>query len=97
VINHEKRIEVVEQTVTLKNRLGLHVRPAALLAQKASAFKAEIRLVKDSLEVNAKSIMGVMGLAAEYGSSLVIKAWGEDEAQAVEGLVQLFESKFGEE
>ena len=88
---------MVERSVTLTNRLGLHVRPAALLAQKAAGFKCEIRLVKDSLEINAKSIMGVMGLAAEYGSNLIIKAWGEDEARAVEELVKLFDSKFGED
>ena len=88
---------MTERAVTLKNRLGLHVRPAALVAQLAAGFKSEIRLVKDSLEVNAKSIMGVMGLAAEYGSNVIIKAWGEDEAQAVEELVKLFDSKFGED
>lgn len=93
----EQRLSVVERKITLSNKLGLHVRPAALLAQKASSFSSEVRLVKNGQEVNAKSIMGVMGLAAEYGSSLIIKAWGEDEAQAVEGLVQLFESKFGED
>ncbi len=88
---------MTERKVVLKNRLGLHVRPAALIAQKAAGFKSEIRLVKNDLEINAKSIMGVMGLAAEYGSSLIIKAWGEDEAQAVEEIFQLFESKFGED
>jgi phosphocarrier protein len=88
---------VTERKVTLKNRLGLHVRPAALIAQKAAGFKSEIRLVKNDLEVNAKSIMGVMGLAAEYGSGLIIKAWGEDETQAAEAIYQLFESKFGED
>ena len=88
---------MIEREITITNRLGLHVRPAAMVAQKASAFKSEIRLVKDSLEINAKSIMGVMGLAAEYGSSLVIKVWGEDEARAAQEMAQLFESKFGED
>lgn len=88
---------MVEKEITIKNRLGLHVRPAALVAQKASSFKSEVRLANREKEVNAKSIMGVMGLAAEYGATLVIKAWGEDEVQAVGGLVQLFESKFGED
>ena len=87
---------MTERAVTLKNRLGLHVRPAALVAQLAAGFKSEIRLVKDSLEINAKSIMGVMGLAAECGSTLIIKAWGEDEEKVVEELVKLFENKFGE-
>jgi phosphocarrier protein HPr len=86
----EKKIEVI-------NRLGLHARPAALVVQKASKFKSEIRLVKDEFEVNAKSIMSVMMLAAEMGSFITIKAWGEDEAQAVEEMVKLFEEKFGED
>jgi phosphocarrier protein len=72
------------------------VRPAALVAQKAAGFKAEIRLVKDGQEINAKSIMGVMGLAAEFGSTMTIRAWGEDETLAVEELVKLFDSRFGE-
>lgn len=88
---------MVERTIIIKNRLGLHVRPAALVASKAGSFKSEVRLVKGEQEINAKSIMGVMGLAAECGSTLKIKAWGEDEALAAEGLVQLFESKFGED
>lgn len=86
----EKKIQVI-------NRLGLHARPAAMVVQKASKFKSEIRLVKDGYEVNAKSIMSVMMLAAEMGSFITIKAWGEDEAQAVEEIVMLFEEKFGED
>lgn len=79
------------------NRLGLHARPAAMVVQKASRFKSEIRLVKDEFEVNAKSIMSVMMLAAEKGSFIIIKAWGEDESVAVEEIAKLFEGKFGEE
>jgi phosphocarrier protein len=86
----EKKIQVI-------NRLGLHARPAALLVQKASRFQSEIRLVKDEYELNAKSIMSVMMLAAEMGSFITIKAWGEDEVQAVEELAKLFEEKFGED
>ena len=86
----EKKIQVI-------NRLGLHARPAALLVQKASKFQSEIRLVKDEYELNAKSIMSVMMLAAEMGSFITIKAWGEDEVQAVEELAKLFEEKFGED
>jgi phosphocarrier protein len=88
---------VVERQITIKNRLGLHARPASLVAKKASTFKSEVRLKKDDLEINAKSIMGVMILAAECGSRLTIKAWGEDEARAVQEIADLFESKFGEE
>ncbi len=86
----EKKIQVI-------NRLGLHARPAALLVQKASRFQSEIRLVKDEYELNAKSIMSVMMLAAEMGSFITIKAWGEDEVQAVEELAKLFLEKFGED
>ncbi len=87
---------MIEREVVVKNRLGLHARPAALLAQKASQFKSEVRLIKGDLEVNAKSIMGVMMLAAEPHSKLIIKAWGEDEAKLIEELIKLFENKFGE-
>jgi len=86
-----------EKEITVTNRLGLHARPAARVVQTASGFKSEIRLRRDDLEVNAKSIMGVMMLAAEMGSRVLIRAEGEDEAQAVEALVGLFQEKFGED
>jgi len=88
---------LVEKEITLTNRLGLHARPAARVVQTASQFKSEIRLKRDDLEVNGKSIMGVMMLAAEMGSRILIRAEGEDETQALEALVKLFEDKFGEE
>ncbi len=88
---------MVERKVEVINKLGLHVRPAAMLVQKASKFRSEIRLQKDDLEVNAKSILSVMALAAQMGSFVIIKAEGEDEALAVEELARLFEEKFGEE
>jgi phosphocarrier protein HPr len=88
---------LVERKIEVTNRLGLHARPAALLVQKATKFKSEIKLQKDDLEVNAKSILSVMALAAEVGSFVIIKAEGEDEAVALEELAKLFEEKFGEE
>jgi len=88
---------LVERKIEVTNRLGLHARPAALLVQKATKFKSEIKLQKDDLEVNAKSILSVMALAAEVGSFVIIKAEGEDEAFALEELSKLFEEKFGEE
>jgi len=88
---------LIQKKIQVINRLGLHARPAALLVQKASKFQSEIRLVKDEYELNAKSIMSVMMLAAEMGSFITIKAWGEDEVQAVEELARLFEEKFGED
>jgi phosphocarrier protein HPr len=88
---------LVERKIQVINKLGLHARPAAMLVQKASQFKSEIRLKKDDMEANAKSILSVMMLAAEVGSFVTIKAEGEDEQEAVEALTQLFEEKFGEE
>jgi phosphocarrier protein HPr len=88
---------LVERKVEVTNRLGLHARPAAMLVQKATKFKSEIKLQKEDLEVNAKSILSVMALAAEVGSFVIIKAEGEDEAVALEELAKLFEEKFGEE
>ncbi len=88
---------MVEREVAIVNRLGLHARPAAQLVQKASRFEAEIKLKRFNLEVNAKSIMGVMMLAAEMGSKLTIIASGPDEREAVEAIAQVISSKFGEE
>ena len=79
------------------NKLGLHARPAALLVQVAFRFKSEIRLKKDEMEANAKSILSVMMLAAEVGSFIILKADGVDEQQALEAIAQLFADKFGEE
>lgn len=75
---------------------GIHARPAALLVQRASLFKAELFLATRDLTVNAKSIMGVMMLAAETGTELTIRGEGVDEREAVEALRQLVESGFGE-
>lgn len=88
---------MVERKVEVTNRLGLHARPAAMVVQRANKFKSEIKLQKEDLEVNAKSILSVMALAAEMGSIVIIKAEGEDETVAVEELAKLFEKKFGEE
>jgi len=83
--------------VTIVNRLGMHARPAALFVKTADRYRAEIWVGKDELEVNGKSIMGVMMLAAEPGSSLRIKAEGPDEAEALEALSRLVADKFNED
>ena len=88
---------MIEKEVVVKNKLGLHARPSALFVRKASKFKSEIALVKDGVEVNGKSIMGLMMLAAEMGSKILIRAEGEDEERAVEALATLFENKFDED
>jgi phosphocarrier protein len=88
---------LVERKIEVTNKLGLHARPAAMLVQNASKYKSEIRLQKEDVEANAKSILSVMMLAAEIGSFVTIKAQGEDEQQAVEAIAKLFEENFGEE
>lgn len=88
---------MVEREVRIINKLGLHARPAALLVQKASQFESEIKLKRENLEVNAKSIMGVMMLAAEMGSVITVTADGPDEEEAVEAMAQVIQSRFGEE
>ena len=88
---------MTEKTLTVKNRAGIHARPAALIAQTANKFSAEIQIQKDSMTVNAKSIMGVITMAASYNTVLIVKADWIDEKQAVETLYDLFESKFEED
>lgn len=85
------------KTITIQNKLGLHARPAAMVVSEASRFGSEITLNKDGLEVNAKSIMGVMMLAAEMGSQVIITADGQDERSAIQALEALFASKFNED
>ena len=87
---------MIEREATIVNQEGLHARPAARIVRLASQFSAEIQIAKDGLDVNGKSIMGVMMLAAECGSSILIRADGPDAEQAVEALAQLVASGFGE-
>lgn len=88
--------EPVRRTVEVVNALGMHARPAAELVKLASTFASEIKVSKDGVTVNAKSIMGVLMLAAEQGSSLTFTAVGEDAAQAVGSLADLVSDGFGE-
>jgi phosphocarrier protein len=83
-------------TVVVVNKLGLHARPSAALSQLASRFKSEVWISKGSRRVNAKSIMGVMMLAAARGASLVIDVDGPDEDAALVALIELVGSGFGE-
>lgn len=87
---------MIERLATIVNPLGLHARPAAQLVKLASRFSAQVEIVKDGTPVNGKSIMGVMMLAAEHGSSLLIRADGTDAAAAVDALVALVNDGFGE-
>lgn len=88
---------MTEKLVTVTNRAGIHARPAALIAQTANKFASEVLLEKDSVVINAKSIMGVITMAAAYNTTMTIRATGDDEAQAVETLATLFANKFEEE
>jgi len=85
------------QMFTIKNRLGLHARAAALLVKTANHFVSEVTIEKDGLEVNGKSIMGILMLAASKGSKITLKVEGKDALQAIQTLGKLIESKFGEE
>jgi phosphocarrier protein len=83
--------------VMIVNKYGLHARPAAEFVKLANRFASDIWIRKDDVEVSGKSIMGVMMLAAESGSMVEIRAAGDDAEQAVGALVQLVESRFGED
>jgi phosphocarrier protein len=87
---------MIEREATIVNPLGLHARPASKIVKLASEFQSEIEIIKDGMPVNGKSIMGVMMLAAECGSSILLRASGPDEAAAVEALAQLVAGGFDE-
>jgi phosphocarrier protein len=87
---------MVERTVQIVNSNGLHARPAAEIVKAAARYKSNVTLTRDDLEVNGKSIMGVMMLAAEFGSTLTLRAEGPDAQDAVEALASLIANKFGE-
>ena len=86
-----------QKSVTVPNRLGVHARPAALIVKKASSFRSEITIAAGGEEVNGKSIMGVMTLAAGQGTAILVTASGPDEEKAVEELCTLISSGFGED
>jgi phosphocarrier protein HPr len=88
---------MVLRTVVVPNRLGIHARPAAQIVKLASTFQSEISLTVGNDQVNAKSIMGVMTLAAGAGTEVGISASGPDEESAVSAIVELFNQGFGEE
>ena len=86
----------VERSVQIVNEAGIHARPAAEIVKTAARFKAEITIVKDGLDVNAKSIMGVMMLAAECGSTVLLRAEGEDAQAAIDAIAGVIAAGFGE-
>jgi phosphocarrier protein len=89
-------VTAAERVVTIVNPLGLHARPAAEFVKVASAFRAEVQVEKDGMQVNGKSIMGVMTLAAECGSSLLLRATGEDADTVLAALADLIARGFDE-
>jgi phosphocarrier protein HPr len=85
-----------EREVRILNKLGIHARPAAEIVKTAGKFKSNIVIVRDDLEVNAKSIMGVMMLAAEFGATIILRATGDDADAALDALAAVIANKFGE-
>ena len=85
-----------EREVKIINKLGIHARPAAEIVKTAGKFKSDITIVRDDLEVNAKSIMGVMMLAAEHGALIALRAIGDDAEAALDALSAVIANKFGE-
>lgn len=88
--------ESVERIFVVGNKLGLHARPAAVFVQTANRFEAAVEVEKEDLKIDGKSIMGIMTLAAEMGSSITVRVTGKDALAAMEALAKLIESNFGE-
>ena len=87
---------MIKRTAKVTNKLGLHARPAALLVTTATKFESQLFISKDSIRVNGKSIMGVMMLAAEMGTELILEVDGPDEIEAMAEILKILESGFGE-
>ena len=88
---------MVEQNVVIQNRLGLHARACSVFVKEAAKHASHVIVARDGLEVNGKSILGVMMLAAERGAELTLRTEGSDEREAMEALVKVVNDKFGEE
>ena len=88
---------MVTKKIIVQNRAGIHARPSSLIVQTANKFQSNIMFEKENITVNAKSIMGVMTMAAGYQTELTVSADGVDEAEAIAALEQLFAAKFEEE
>lgn len=88
---------MIKKVAIIKNKLGLHARPASLFVKTAAMYKSRVALIKDGIEVDGKSIMGVLMLGAEKNSQVEIKVDGEDEKETLEAILSLIERKFDEE
>jgi phosphocarrier protein len=87
---------MVQKTVKIKNRAGMHTRPASMIVKLAAKYKSDFYIIKDDYQINGKSIIGIMSLAAEFGSDLTLKFEGSDEKKAAEEIIRYFEDGFGE-
>lgn len=87
---------MISRTITIRNRAGIHARPAALIVQTANQFESKVFFEKDSNRINGKSIMGIITLGATYNSTLTLITDGNDEKEASEAIATLFENKFEE-
>jgi len=87
---------MIEQSVTIKNRLGLHARAAVKFVNLANRFASDVRIVKDDSDVDGKSILGILTLAATQGTDIILRLDGEDEGAALQAIVELIDGKFGE-
>lgn len=88
---------MLQETLTITNNIGLHARPAALLVKAATAFKSDISLVKDGKEVNARSLLSLMGAAVKQGDTVILRVDGEDEQEALTAIAALIRNGFGEQ
>lgn len=87
---------MIKKDIVLENEPGLHARPASLFVKEAARYKADVSIIKDGREFNAKSIMGILSMGAGKGEKITIVTEGEDEGEAMEGLIDLLASNFGE-
>lgn len=87
---------MIQKEVKIINKAGMHTRPASMIVKMASKFKSEFFIIKDGFKINGKSIIGVMSLAAEYGSSVILTFDGSDEKHASQEIIKYFEEGFGE-
>ncbi len=88
---------MISKLVKVQNRAGIHARPAAIIVQKANEFTSEIYLEKDTSKINAKSVIGLLTMAASYGTDLNLVCDGPDEEKALSEIEELFNNKFEEE
>jgi phosphocarrier protein HPr len=87
---------MVEKKILIKNRLGLHARAAVKFVNTANRYSSTVKVIKDAAEIDGKSILGILTLAATQGTAVILRISGKDEAEALEALEELVKSKFGE-